>query len=98
MLGFLWVKSLRLLNDPSLIIVAAMLLPWTAYIGGEALHVLGDDEGDGDDVDLGLHACLRRAGNAGLAGSLLRVRRRALSLSRLPHPSGSGFAGGVGAC
>src|SRR5215469_13908777 len=40
-LGFLWVKSLRLLNDPSLIIVAAVLLPWAAYIGGEALHVSG---------------------------------------------------------
>jgi CPA1 family monovalent cation:H+ antiporter len=33
-LGFLWVKSLRLLNDPSLTIVAAVLLPWAAYIGG----------------------------------------------------------------
>ena len=41
LLGFLWVKSLRLLNDPSLIIVAAVLLPWAAYIGGEALHVSG---------------------------------------------------------
>jgi CPA1 family monovalent cation:H+ antiporter len=40
-LGFLWVKSLRLLNDPSLTIVAAVLLPWAAYIGGEALHVSG---------------------------------------------------------
>jgi Na+/H+ antiporter len=40
-LGFLWVKSLRLLKDPSLSIVAAMLLPWAAYIGGEALHVSG---------------------------------------------------------
>jgi monovalent cation/hydrogen antiporter len=40
-LGFLWVKSLRLLKDPSLTIVAAVLLPWAAYIGGEALHVSG---------------------------------------------------------
>ena len=40
-LGFLWVRSLRLLNDPSLAIVAAVLLPWAAYIGGEALHVSG---------------------------------------------------------
>src|SRR5215472_13228233 len=40
-LGFLWVKSLRLFKDPSLTIVAAMLLPWAAYIGGEALHVSG---------------------------------------------------------
>jgi len=30
-----------LLNDPSLTIVAAVLLPWAAYIGGEALHVSG---------------------------------------------------------
>ncbi len=40
-LGFLWVKSLHLLKDPSLTIVAAVLLPWAAYIGGEALHVSG---------------------------------------------------------
>lgn len=40
-LGFLWIKSLRLIKDPSLIIVAAVLLPWAAYIGGEALHVSG---------------------------------------------------------
>lgn len=40
-LGFLWIKSLRLLKDPSLTIVAATLLPWAAYIGGEALHVSG---------------------------------------------------------
>src|SRR4051794_4933437 len=40
-LGFLWVKSLRPLNDPSLTIVAAVLLPWAVYIGGEALHVSG---------------------------------------------------------
>jgi CPA1 family monovalent cation:H+ antiporter len=40
-LGFLWVKSLRWLKDPSLTIVAAVLLPWAAYIGGEALHVSG---------------------------------------------------------
>ena len=40
-LGFLWVKALRLFKDPSLTIVAAMLLPWAAYIGGEALHVSG---------------------------------------------------------
>ena len=32
----------------------------------------GDDEGDGDDGDPGLHACLRSAGNAGQAGGLLR--------------------------
>src|SRR5262249_57988782 len=38
-LGFLWVKSLRLLKDPSLIIVAAVLLPWAAYIGGGGVHV-----------------------------------------------------------
>jgi CPA1 family monovalent cation:H+ antiporter len=40
-LGFVWVKSLCALKDPSLIIIAAVLLPWAAYIGGEALHVSG---------------------------------------------------------
>lgn len=39
--GLLWVRLLRLLDDTDLAIAASVLLPWAAYIGGEAVHVSG---------------------------------------------------------
>ncbi|GJD48627.1 Sodium, potassium, lithium and rubidium/H(+) antiporter [Methylobacterium crusticola] len=39
--GFAWVKLLRFLEDVHLIIAASFLLPWAAYVGGEAVHVSG---------------------------------------------------------
>ncbi len=39
--GFLWVKLVRKLDDDFLIIAASLLPPWAAYIFGERLHVSG---------------------------------------------------------
>ena len=39
--GLAWVQLLRRLGDTSLMIAAAFLLPWAAYVAGEALHVSG---------------------------------------------------------
>lgn len=39
--GFAWVVLLGLLRDDYLIISAAILLSWVAYLGGEAVHVSG---------------------------------------------------------
>ena len=40
-IAFVWVKLLPFLVDTALTIAATLLLPWAAYIGGEALHVSG---------------------------------------------------------
>ena len=40
-LGLAWVKLLGRLGDTSLMIAATFLLPWAAYVAGEALHVSG---------------------------------------------------------
>ena len=40
-IGFAWVKLLRFLKDVHLAIAATFLLPWAAYVGGEAIHVSG---------------------------------------------------------
>ena len=39
--GAAWLVGMRLLRDETLVIAASMLLCWTAYIVGEALHVSG---------------------------------------------------------
>ncbi|MFD0937778.1 cation:proton antiporter, partial [Methylobacterium trifolii] len=39
--GFAWVKLLRYLEDVHLMIAGTFLLPWAAYVGGEAVHVSG---------------------------------------------------------
>ncbi len=39
--GFAWVKLLRRLGDTSLMIAASLLLPWSSYVAGDALHVSG---------------------------------------------------------
>jgi len=40
-LGYVWVRLIRFLKDTSMMIAASVLLSWTAYVGGEALHVSG---------------------------------------------------------
>ncbi len=40
-IGFAWVRLLRYLGEVSLTIAASFLLPWAAYVVGEALHVSG---------------------------------------------------------
>lgn len=39
--GLVWVQLLRLLKDVHLTIAATFVLPWAAYVGGEAAHVSG---------------------------------------------------------
>ena len=39
--GFAWVKLLRRLDDASLTIASALLLPWASYVAGDALRVSG---------------------------------------------------------
>ncbi len=39
--GYTWVKLLRRLGDTSLMIAASLLLPWSSYVAGDALHVSG---------------------------------------------------------
>lgn len=39
--GFTWVRLLRRLGDASLAIAATLLLPWAAYVAGDALGVSG---------------------------------------------------------
>lgn len=40
-IGFAWMRLLRLLDDTYLIIASSFLLSWVAYIAGEDLHVSG---------------------------------------------------------
>ena len=40
-MAWVWVKLLPILVDTALTIAGTLLLPWAAYIGGEALHVSG---------------------------------------------------------
>lgn len=40
-IGLVWVQLLRLLKDVHLTIAATFVLPWAAYVGGEAAHVSG---------------------------------------------------------
>ncbi|WP_410210164.1 Na+/H+ antiporter [Aquirhabdus sp.] len=40
-IGFLVVRIFRHIKQPTLVIMASVLCPWAAYIGGESLHVSG---------------------------------------------------------